>query len=182
MKKINLFNKYGILKDIRTLKKKEPFTKLDDDEFLNVYSVIIGYLLVFGIAVIFDIMLIELFMPFIGLTGINIYFIKEFVKLGKRKKAEKNMEKVVKTLEANNIQTNTNRLSNSIIKTADTNETLNTCYLFLDKEDKLNGIYEEININDNTINYYTLNNCEVTNISQGKRKVLTKSDTIVRRR
>ena len=96
------------------------------------------------------------------------------------------MNEVVKALVVNDIKTNSNRLSNSTVKheTVEKNgieESYSNCYLFLDKNDKLNGLYEEINIPNKTVEYYTLNTNEVVNITQGKRKVLTKTDTIIRR-
>lgn len=181
MKKINLFNKKSISKDIKLLKQKEPFTKLSDEEYIKILSIVSIYLLIFGVTVLFDMLYISVFMPFIGLTGINIYFIKEFVKLKKRNKAEKNMENIARTLGVNNIKTNANRLTDSKIKSYNTEETLSNCYLFLDKDNKINGLYEEINIPNRTIDYYTLNNDEVTMVTKGKRKVLTKTDTIIRR-
>lgn len=181
MKKINLFNKKSISKDINLLKQKEPFTKLSDKEYVKILSIVSIYLLIFGVTVLFDMLYISVFMPFIGLTGINIYFIKEFVKLKKRNKAEKNMENIARTLGVNNIKTNATRLTDSKIKSYNTEETLSNCYLFLDKDNKINGLYEEISIPNRTIDYYTLNNDEVTMVAKGKRKVLTKTDTIIRR-
>ena len=180
MKKMNLKNKRNIIDDIEILKEREPFSKLTDSEFLKIVFIVIGYLTFSTVAFMLDIVYFAL------LIGVNVYFVKEFIKLGKRKKAEKNMNEVVKALVVNDIKTNSNRLSNSTVKheTVEKNgieESYSNCYLFLDKNDKLNGLYEEINIPNKTVEYYTLNTNEVVNITQGKRKVLTKTDTIIRR-
>lgn len=186
MKKMNLKNKRNIVDDIEVLKEREPFSKLTDSEFLKIVFIVIGYLTFSTVTFMLDIVYFALLIPVLGLIGVNVYFVKEFIKLGKRKKAEKNMNEVVKALVVNDIKTNSNRLSNSTVKheTVEKNgieESYSNCYLFLDKNDKLNGLYEEINIPNKTVDYYTLNTNEVVNITQGKRKVLTKTDTIIRR-
>lgn len=186
MKKLNLINKRNIIDDIEILKEKEPFSKLTDNEYLKLVLLITIYLIFSAVTLMLDIIYFTLLIPILSFIGINIYFIKEFIKLGKRKKAEKNMNEVVKALEVNEIKTNSKRLSSSMVKhdSVEKNgieESYSNCYLFLDKNNKLNGLYEEINIPNKKVEYYTLNTNEVVNIAQGKRKVLTKTDTIIRR-
>ena len=181
MKKININNKRNIVDDINVLKEREPFGKLTDKEFMRIILLVGAYLGICAIGIGFNFPLFAALIPLVGLTGANIFIIKEFVKLKKKRKAEKNIEQVVKVLGVNDIKTNPNRLANSTVEHKDNLEKYSNCYLFLDKEDKLNGLYEEIDTINKVANYYTLNNSEVNEIAMKnvKRKVLTKSDTTI---
>ena len=181
MKKININNERNIVDDIDVLKEREPFGKLTDKEFMRIVLLVGVYLVISAIGIGFNFPLFAALIPFVGITGANVFIIKEFIKLRKKRKAEKNMEHVVRVLGVNDIKTNSNRLTNSIVEHRENTEKYSNCYLFLDKEDKLNGLYEEVDTINKVANYYTLNNSEVSEIAMKnvKKKVLTKSDTMI---
>ena len=181
MKKININNERNIVDDIDVLKEREPFGKLTDKEFMRIVLLVGAYLVISAIGIGFNFPLFAALIPFVGITGANIFIIKEFVKLRKKRKAEKNIEQVVKVLGVNDIKTNSNRLANSTVEHKDNLEKYSNCYLFLNKEDKLSGLYEEIDTVNKVANYYALNNSEVSEIAMKnvKNKVLTKSNTMI---
>lgn len=181
MKKINIINKRNIVDDINIMKEREPFDKLTDKEFLKIVEIVGIYITISAIGLVLDFPFFAGLIPFVGITGANIYIIKEFSKLRKKRKAEKNMEQVVKALNVNDIKTNSNRLANSTIEHRDYDDKYSNCYLFLDKEDNLSGLYEEIDTTNKVANYYTLDNNEISEITRRnvKKKVLTNSNTTI---
>lgn len=178
MKKLEVTRKKILSEDLKTLKKKEPFTKMTDKEFLQwVYATafVIGISL-FGL--LFKMEYLAFSTPIWYITAPSVFLAKEFVKLKKRVKAEKKVENIVDALNQNDIKINANDLVNSTIRHKETidNDLYTNCYLFLDKNNKINGLYEEVNSQNKEINYYTLNNYELNRCYDytPKKKVLTK--------
>lgn len=178
MKKLEVTRKKILSEDIKTLKKKEPFTKMTDKEFLSwvfVNAFVIGISLV---GLLFKMEYLAFSIPVMYITAPSIFLVKEFVKLKKRVKAEKKVKNIVDILNQNDIKINKNDLVNSTVRHKETmnDDLYSNCYLFLDKNNKINGLYEEVNYKNKEINYYTLNDYELNRCYDytPKKKVLTK--------
>ena len=175
MKKLRIVSNKLLEKDIKTLKKREPFTKLSDKEFLTITLTTISYCIISMFTLSFDIAFFAALFPLLGVTGFNIYFLREIINSVKRKNAKKNIDSVVKTLNIHNVKVNSNDLINCTVCHNDTKDDNihSNCYLFLDRNNKINGLYEERDLINRNNNYYLLKE-ELGNYNV-KKKVLTKN-------